>query len=125
VFADLPLLTDLHEQGGDQPETRGLIWKDSHDFGPSADPFVNPLQAVGRAYCTPVYQRKVEDRKSFSQVFLHPGGQPRSRSSVLLDGLLKKLLRSFSVWCIEHGADVCCHFSPHGLFGHISPSVLL
>jgi len=74
VFADLPLLTDLHEQGGDQPEARSLVWKDSHDFGPSADLFVDPLEAIGRADSTPVFQRKVEDRETFSQVLLHPGG---------------------------------------------------
>ena len=74
MFADLPLLTDLHEQGGDQPETRGLVWKDSNNFGSSADLFVDPLQAVGCAYRAPVFQRKVEDRETFSQVLLHPGG---------------------------------------------------
>ena len=74
MFADLPLFTDLHEQGGDQPETRGLIWENTHDLGSSTNLFVDPLQTVGGTGRAPVFERKVKYSESFSQVLLHPGG---------------------------------------------------
>jgi hypothetical protein len=61
MLSDLPLFTDLHKQGGDQSETRSLVWKNTHRSGSSMDLHVDPFQAIGCPDGSSVLKRQIED----------------------------------------------------------------
>ena len=70
-------------------------------------------------------KREIKDHGALSQVLLHPGRQSWGRKSIFLDGGFQIFLSYFSVWCIEHCPEVCCHFHASRLPGNISNSILL
>ena len=75
MFADLLLLTNLHQERRDQPQTRNLVGEDTYYSRSYADFLIDPFQAVGGPEGPAVLKRKVKDRKSFCRVLLQPSGQ--------------------------------------------------
>jgi len=75
MFANLPLLTGLYEQGRDQSQTASFIWKNTYHSCAPANLLINLFQTVGCADHALVFRWKVKDCESFCRVLLHPGRQ--------------------------------------------------
>ena len=61
MLAELPLLTVLHEQSRNQPETRIIIREKANHLGSLVNLFVDPFQVINRAHCLSVLQNQYSD----------------------------------------------------------------
>ena len=81
MFADLPLLTGLHEQGRDQYQKRNFIWKDTYHSCTPANLLINPFQTVGCAdralWCSGGKSKTVNSSVRFSSIRADKRGAER------------------------------------------------
>ena len=72
IFRPPPLFADFAEEGGDEVEQGGFVWKEGSDAGSAFEFLINAFDGVTCAHAAVVGGRKGKDSEALRNVFLHP-----------------------------------------------------
>ena len=71
-FSGEPLFADFAEQGADEAEQGGFVWKKGGDAGSAFEFLINAFYGVTCAHAAVVGGRKGKGSEALRNVFLHP-----------------------------------------------------
>ena len=112
-FSGEPFFADLAEQGGDEAEQRGFVWKEGCDAGSALEFLIDAFDGVACAHAALVGGREGKDSEALRNIFLHPEGEFRSRFGVGIHERFEAGLGGVEIVGVEDGADVRPHALTH------------
>ena len=124
-FSGEPLFADLTEEGRDESEKRGFVWKEGGDAGSAFEFLIDAFDGVACAHAALVGGREGEDSKALRDISLHPGGELWGRFGVEIHESFEAGLGGGEILRIEDGADVGGHAGAHVEPRDVSLGVLL
>ena len=105
-FAGEPLFADFAEQGGDEAEQRGLVWKEGGDAGSAFEFLIDAFDGIACAHAALVGGREGKDREALREVVLHPGGELWGRLGIGIHESFEAGMGGGEIRRVEDGADV-------------------
>jgi len=112
-FSGEPLFANFAEEGGDEAEQGGFVWKEGGDAGSAFEFLIDALDGVACAHATLVGSGEGEDGEALGDIFLHPGGKFRGRLGVGLHQGFEAGLGGGEIWAVEDGTDIVRHAGAH------------
>ena len=124
-FSGFPFVTDLREDGADEAQEGGFVWKEAGDAGAAFEFFIDAFEWVAGAQAALVLAGEGESGEALGEVFLHPGGEFGGGDGVSGDDFFEAGLGGEPIRAIEHGADGVGDRGALVQAGHIRLGVLL
>ena len=124
-FSGEPLFADFAEEGRDESEKRGFVWKEGGDAGSAFEFLIDAFDGVACAHTALVGGREGEDSEALRDILLHPGGELWGRFGVEIHESFEAGLGGGEILRVEDGADVGGHAVAHIETWDVSLGVLL
>ena len=124
-FSRFPFVAGFGEDGRDEAQKGGFVWKEAGDAGAAFEFFIDAFERVAGAQAALMLARKGEGGKTLGEIFLHPGGEFWGGGGVGGDDFFEAGLGGEPIGAIEDGADGVGDWGALVQTRHISLGVLL
>ena len=124
-FGRFPLVGSFREEGGEEAEEGGFVWKDAGDAGAAFEFLVDAFEGVAGAQAALVGGREGEDGEAFRDGGFKPEGEFWGGGGVGDEEYRQSALGTWAVRAVEDAADVGGNLGNHLQAGDVGLGALL